>query len=457
MSGDSGDHQLPVTCLQQFAGTGRLRCRHDNTWDCTFTITRLLNGRLQIRVVADVKWTSSKKLSDWLRQCQPFKLEGTDEHGNQITALDIYFTRSLLLSDILLGYAYSSVCIRNPQPAPDTITHVCELTGFRCKSLAAYPLAVQIAGFPIEIGRLAQKWEVDEHSIAYQYESIVSYLQIGGFASAESGRALECARSIVELLSIAQRRYVFLAAQHKHDSEGRCLESQFDEPAFARRGWPRPLIPDESILEFLTVAYPHLEDKYQRLELANVIDHYLQALMLRSAWPSSLGIFTAMETLRAAFFRQSTDAADKRSEYWVVPDDDFKSREDLFSELINLLGNHFPKFGALSGSERQSLKAQLKNLNRRSYKTQLRRMLDRFSVDYDQRELQPFIDIRNRMIHYGTPARGDMPAADYSHMTSEASRRINDATSLFERALLAVLGYTGPRELFNAEEGRIHA
>ena len=84
-------------------------------------------------------------------------------------------------------------------------------------------------------------------------------------------------------------------------------------------------------------------------------------------------------------------------------------------------------------------------------------MLNQLGVDYDKRELQPFIDIRNRIIHCGTPAPSDVPPADYSQRTSKASKAINDATSLFERALLAALGYTGPRELFNAEEGRTYA
>jgi hypothetical protein len=264
-------------------------------------------------------------------------------------------------------------------------------------------------------------------------------------------------RSIAQLLSVAQRQHVLLVAQHRHDSQDRWLESKFDEPVFTRRGWPRALIPDESVAEFLTVGYPHLVNKYQRLELANVIDHYLQALTSRSVWPSSLGIFTAMETLRAAFFRQSTDVEDEKFEFWVVPNDTFKRETGLLNELIGLLGSHFPRFGKLSASERQSLQAQLRNLNRRSYKTQLRRMLDQLGVDYDKKELQPLIDVRNRMIHYGTPAPSDVPTADYTRRRSKASRDINDAASLFERSLLAVLGYTGPSELFNAEEGRTYA
>ena len=337
------------------------------------------------------------------------------------------------------------------------ITVTCELTNFQCISLAVYPLAVQIAGFLIEIGRLSQEWRIGEHNNAYQYAGIASYLQVGEIPAVEHDGVLECAHRVAQLLSIAQRRYVFLVAQHKHDIEDRWLESQFNEPVFTRCGWPRALIPDDALAEFLTAAYPSLASKYQRLELGNVIDHYLQALTLRSVWPSSLGVFTAMETLRAAFFRQSTDIEDRKSEYWVVPDDTFGIEAELLDEFIDLLSNHFPRFGRLSGSERQSLKAQLRNLNRRSYRTQLRRMLNQLGVDYDRRELQPFIDMRNRIIHYGTPAPSDVPTADYAQRTSRASRDINDATSLFERALLAALGYAGPRELFNAEEGRTHA
>lgn len=455
--------QLAPMSLQRFTGEGRLRCQHNGKWDCAFTIARLLNGRLQVSVVLDVKLGSSRQLRDWLRRCEPFRIEGADGDGNPILAADIHFTRVVLgPQETLVGYAHSCDRVngREQQPNADTITIACELGGFRCTSPTVCPFAFQIQGLSLEIGRLGRNWRVDEHSNAYKHMRITSYLQVREVPAVEEHRALESVRGMLQLLSIAQRRYVLSTAQHKYRTDEQWLESQFHEPAFTSRGWPRPLIPVESLESFLTAAYPNLTAKYQSLELGNVIDHYLQALTLRSVWPSSLGVFTAMETLRAAFFRQSTDIKDREFQYWIVPGDT-SSREPwllpgtVVEDLFRVLKSHCSRFDGLRRPERQSLRAQLRGLNRRSYKTQLRRMLNQFGVEYAEKELQPFIDIRNRIIHYGTPAPATTSVTHYRQRATRASQHISNATSLFERTLLAALGYEGPRELFNAEEGRI--
>jgi len=325
------------------------------------------------------------------------------------------------------------------------------LTNFRFTSLAS-PLKILVEDFSVEIGRLGwrNQGEIEEHSSAYQHPMVSTYLRMKDVPLVKQSKAIECLQGIVELLSIAQRGYTFIVAQHTYDAEGRWLDSRFTEPNFTSRGWLRPLIPDESLADFLKATYPHLTTKYQNLQLANVIDHYLQALTLRSAWPTSLGIFTAMETLKTAFFRQTEDAEDSKHEFWVIPYDTFEKEPDLLNELIDVLCRHFPRFCNLKKGERDSLKAQLKGLNRRSYKTQLKRMLDRLEVNYHKNELQPFISIRNRIIHQGTPAEGKSSGTEYEHRASQAWEQIEAAISLFERILLTVLGYRGTSGLFDA-------
>jgi hypothetical protein len=454
MTSNFANQQSLVTALQRFEGTGRLRCEHGNTWNCVFSITRLLNGRLQVSVVPDVEYSSSKAWNNWLSRCEPFAVEGTDEHGFHISASNIHFTRTKYsfhdFRKTLIGYAQSAARRPNRESYSSPVTIKCELANLRFTSLIS-PLALQIEDFAVEIGHLGwqSQGEIEEHSNAYQHATISAYLRIQEVPEEEQDRAIECLQGITELLSVARRGHVFLVARHRYEMEGQWLDSQFAEPYFTVRGWPRALIPDDDLGDFLTTAYPRLATEYQNLELGNVIDHYLQALTLRSVWPLSLGIFTAMETLKAAFFRQTENAAVK---FWVVPPGSFESKREMFNELIDVLCNHFPRFCGLRRGERDSLKAQLKGLNRRSYKTQLQMMLDQLGVSYDKNELQAFINIRNLIIHEGTPVESDIPIADYWDRTSRAWKQIESAASLFERALLAVLGYMGPSEYFDASE-----
>lgn len=460
MSGEHMNQQPSILALERFEGIGRLCCQHKASWDCTFTIVRLLNGRLRVDIVLDMDHDFSGRLSNRLRQHELFAVEGTSVAGNHISASNIHFTRTtsspLHCQETLIGYA--PIAARSSQTIiPDSFQVECEISNF-LPTHKVSDLVIQGDGLDVRIQRLRWKeqGEIEEHGNAYRHSIVSTSLVVPRVATDEYDGAVKRLRAIVELLSFAGRGYVFVTAQHRYSLEGQWLDSQFNEPPFTSRGWIRPLIPDDALGDFLQVAYPRLVAKYQRLELANAIDHYLQAMTLRSVWPSSLGIFTAMETLRAAYFYQSEEPEDREAEFWVVPPRIFDSDPEVFGELVKSLSNHFPRFRDLTVHESQSLKAQLRNINRRSYKTQLRRMLDQLKVDYQRRELQPFVSIRNRIVHYGTPARSDVPTADYEASTSKASDEINDAVSLFERTLLAILGYTGPKELFNAEEGRIH-
>jgi hypothetical protein len=80
-------------------------------------------------------------------------------------------------------------------------------------------------------------------------------------------------------------------------------------------------------------------------------------------------------------------------------------------------------------------------------------MFKHLGVSYSPKEIHAFTDIRNRIIHQGAPVQSDVHPDDYDRGTSRGWRNIEAAASLFERALLAVLGYSGPRELFDAGEG----
>lgn len=439
MPSNSVDQQLNMMGLRRLKGHGRLRCQHGTTWNCAFSITHLLNGRLQVIVMPSSERRNWSKLIDCHRQCEPLEVEGMDEKQRRISANTIHITCVNYSHESLIGYA-RSVAYHPEKTAPsDRITLKHDLFNFRLTGRVS-PVKVQIDSFDVEIGHLGwpDQWMVREHSKAYRHPTISTRLSIKDISVAEQDAATEGIYGILELLSVANRGYVFSAARHIGDADGRWLSGQLEEPHFTKPGWPRALIPSDSLEDFLTAAYPHMNAKYRSLELAHVIDHYLQALTLRSSWPISLGIFTAMETLKAAFFREQGDK-DAKFQFWVVPPDDFAGNREVLDDLIEALGKHFSRFRNLDSSERDSLKAKLRDLNRRSYRTQLRRMLEQLNVSHSKGELQSFIAIRNSIIHQGRPTEND------------GWKQVEGAASLFERVLLGVLGYEGPNEPFDAE------
>jgi hypothetical protein len=88
-------------------------------------------------------------------------------------------------------------------------------------------------------------------------------------------------------------------------------------------------------------------------------------------------------------------------------------------------------------------------VKRRSYRTQLKRMLDLLNVEYESSELQVFITTRNRLIHEGTPVSANTPLSEYDDKSAAAWENVKKATGLFERALLSFLNYEGQCTLFD--------
>jgi len=105
----TANHRSFGMVLDQLDGTGYLHCQHGTTWICTFSIMRLLNGRLQVTVIPEIKYGTSQKWNDWLRRCEPFKVEGMDDRGRTVSATDIHFTRIRFNHhNALIGYAQSA-------------------------------------------------------------------------------------------------------------------------------------------------------------------------------------------------------------------------------------------------------------------------------------------------------------------------------------------------------------
>jgi hypothetical protein len=153
---------------------------------------------------------------------------------------------------------------------------------------------------------------------------------------------------------------------------------------------------------FLDATYHTNESRVQKLEMAYMTDHYLQALTIHSIWPQSIGIFTAMETLKTAFYNRNTH-----------------------------------------------LETHTEQGRRHSYRRLLATMFDVLCVNYRPEELQEFIGTRNKLIHEGTAVPANTPLSEYDEKSEAAWQQVGKAVNLFERALLAFLNYHGPCELFD--------
>lgn len=441
------DYPPEASELQHWKGSGQLRWR-DNSWDGDFVLSRLLNGRLRFIF----KLQDWRKSSDRFVNLYPLEFEGVAEDDSVISVMGIHFNMRYgsIPHWICTGYAHNAT--RRIEKVADTVSVRCDLTNYSLHQRMR-EVQFQLAGFDISIERLGRGKKgsgIEEHAVAYHHAALSTCLKIENIPLSKAQDAVDCLQEIATLLSIACRGHVFITARHIWNQEKGKFDSLFEEPAFLDRRWGRPLIPTDHIEDFLIAAFPADKDRVEKLELAFMTDHYLQGLTIRSIWPQSVSIFTAMETLKTAFFNQNNNNENATYHYWIVPPEDFESNVAMVNEILEVLTKHFSRFGQLTNDERRSLKDQIRHsLKRRSYKTQLKRMLDLLSIDYTSNELQFFVNTRNRLIHEGTPVPASTSLDEYYEKSNTALVNVKRATSLFEQSLLAYLSYQGPRELYD--------
>ncbi|MFW6097605.1 MAG: hypothetical protein ACOC9Z_05995 [Chloroflexota bacterium] len=439
------DYPPLVTDLQSWTGAGQIRWR-EREWECQFALSRLLNGRLRVIVEPEYRFTAFLQTGHF-----SFELDGIADNGARVTLGDIHITRQIgpLGRDILLGFARKATLRLAKELKRNAV--FCELSNYSLHQRRG-PVELSIKGFDITIEQhrraLDQTVAMEEHASAYQHAAIRTYLGIKEISRDNFQDAISCLHDIVDLQSIAFRGYVFVVGEYVEDFEAGEVTINFQEAPFSSRAWGRPLVPSQSIEEFLVAAHPQCNGRIEKLELSHIVDHYLQALTLRSIWPRSVGIFTAMETLKSAYFRRNDTEEASKVRYWVPPFETFRNNRKLLSEVVDVLAIHDDKFMGLTQSERDSLRAQIYGLNRRSYITQLRWLLSQLAVEYENTELRLFIDTRNDLIHRGTPVPVDTPLEEFEDKNTAAWEQVRETISLFERTLLAFLNYSGPRELY---------
>lgn len=443
------DYPPEINRLEYYKGSGRLQYR-ESTWDGNFALVRLLNGRLRFVFMLH----DYRENSDRFIDLYSLSFEGVAEDRSIISVAEIHFdmrrSNGNTLNWICTGYAESAS--RHIDIEPETVSVHCNLTNYALYQRRE-EVNFHLNGFDIRLLRQPNENNIGEHAVAYHHASLPTTLVINNISANQVEAAINTLQNITSSLSIACRGHVFITATYIVNEENMIFDSKFEEPAFTDRKWSQPLIPSQNIEDFILAVEATERSREQNLEIAYIVDHYLQALTIRSIWPQAVGIFTAMETLKAAFFAQEDNSEEDGERnidyvYWVVPEDKFTSNDTMVNEILAVLTEHNSRFENLSRDERSSLKDQIKHgLKRRSYRTQLKRMLNMLEVEYDSSDLQVLIETRNRLIHEGTPVSASTPVDEYHATSRRASEKVKRAIGLFERALLAYLNYDGPKNL----------
>lgn len=169
-------------------------------------------------------------------------------------------------------------------------------------------------------------------------------------------------------------------------------------------------------------------------------------MSLRFAWSRAVEFFTALETLKNAFLQQPGRAKLAR----LVPKGGFR-KEDIVNQVIEFLDDKLEIFKDLPDEDdRQALEESLKNrvgsLNQRAYKLILRDMFRELEVPFDDYELKWFVELRNQIIHRGSP---DYRKGPWKNDLEAASKWAARFTGLVERTILKIIDYRGDFEPYD--------
>jgi hypothetical protein len=213
---------------------------------------------------------------------------------------------------------------------------------------------------------------------------------------------------------------------------------RYQEPLFTYFRPSRPLIPVDHLGEFITRSLGNYKKEYARWNLGLAQDYYLQSMVLLSAWPQALGFFTALETFKQAYIQQNGASIER-----YVSEGKFK-KHDISDKVLSLLYAEFPEFAHLRDNkevaEIDTIKSKVGELNRRPYKTILKKMFAQLNLQVVEDELARLVKFRNDIIHRG------MPKDDSYDKAFENSLHF---ASLVEKVFLAILDHPGPVEYYH--------
>jgi hypothetical protein len=426
-----------------FAGSGQLICNHNTSYQCKITLVQLFTGQVVVKVSNfDPKVT----VIGFPRHCEYFNFVGLVDGKSDLTVKNIRFTRKLLSEQVDMrndnwlfeGYVHLPGFVQITRPDADPIrTHViiCELTNL----FLGRQLVPSEATFGQAQIRFENSYRGDDHRRieALRTSGILGQVEIRNLANFSENEIAELVGALCAALTLAQRSPISCVGQHWKDESGIVVRSRFQEPVFEYPARVRPLIEGKSLAAFVQAALQDYKICWKDWDLGHAIDHYVQVMTLGSAWSQAIGFFTALETLKNAFLHNQG----RETLEFYVPKNIFKKGQ-IVSKVEALLSDNFSTFRELSKEEKESLTGKVGELNRRAYKLILRAMFQELGVICDNEELKRLVDLRNQIIHRGSPDYERSPWKD----PSEAFLHAAKFAGIVERVFLAILDYHGDFE-----------
>ena len=424
-----------------FTGSGSIDCKHPIGRECRIRLTQLVNGCIVVQLSME---NVPNNLSKWLRQCQSFDFTGTLDDGRHVMVKNINVVGQQIRSpfadvQVLEGFVRQPgyFDLANPDGAELSFRKViCEVTDF--------PLHGHTGSVEVDVGQARIQFDpLHDHAETLRLTANLKTAGVLGRITVElkeqgsENQLDELVGVLCGLLSLAQRSHVRYVSQEWNNIRGGIGRTRYQEPIFYYPMMTRPLIPAKSLAGFVQSSLETYERQYATWNLVVAQDHYIQALSLRSAWPQSVGFFTALETLKHAFLRQ----AGKGDLECYLPKGEFKKKQ-IASQIKELLRKNFEVFRSLSPDEAGSLSGKIGDLNRRAYKVILRKMFEELNVRVRDDALREIVQLRNQIIHTGAP--------DYQNDPSEAALQASRVAGLVEKImLLGILHYEGSFERYD--------
>jgi len=422
-----------------FAGSGSIMCKDPIVRGCRIRLDQLVNGCIVVQVRIE---NVPSNLSSWLRQCQSLDFDGTLDSGLHLMVKNIDvadLTRSLAEDVLILdGYVYyPGYFDLTEQGGVESASRKtsCEVTNIRL-SRQPEPIDVWARQARIQIDRLPDYEATLRLTSNLRTAAVLGRVTVELEEDGPEDQLDDVVRALCGLLTLAQRSLVWPVSQHWENVRGGIARSRYQEPVFYHPMMLRPLIPANTLAGFIKDCLEIYSSHCESWNLPVAQDYYVQAMSIHSAWPQSIGFFTALETLKHAFLRQH----EKDNLEYYMSGRKFKKETD--SQIKKLLRKNFEEFRNLSDDEKGSLSGKIGALNRRAYKVILRRMFEELNVSVDEDDLRDLVNLRNQIIHTGEPNRQN----DSSGAALQAAR----VAGLVEKiVLLGILHYEGSFEPYD--------
>jgi len=412
---------------------------------CSAVFTQLFNGRLAFEFVLDDQ--DNPEAERWLEQPNRLSFVGNSNDGAQITVQNIspstQHAHPTGLSGFIRGPIEQVYLLQSDLVSRATI-EVTNLPLYRM-----HDIQILTPHGSIKIARTLDYKRVSQLLKGINCAGVIAEISIDFSEALKFNEVDDVIRKLCGLLGLAQRSHVSPVVIRLYDYAGTLLRTKYEEPVFDIHKAAQPLIPEESLPEFIQAAFALPSSLYSEWQLGQAQDYYIQAAALTSAWSQAIGFFTALETIKAAYI----EIVGKFDSY--VPRNQFKNKK-IADKVLALLSQEFAeyedlldksKLSTLSAEEQeerkfeiQTLKSKVGELNRPAYKLVLKSMFQYLGVTVASEELNQLVDLRNQIIHSGSP---DYSKGPWNNPT-EAHRQVCDFAGLVERTILAIIKYSGP-------------